>query len=253
LGIEKVCGNRERELIKREAAEKITMLVSHRHKFIYTKTVKTAGTSVESYFERFCMPENEWTFTDGRSEYVSESGIIGYRGSKPPENCKWWNHMPAALIRKKIGNEIWTSYFKFCVIRNPYEKALSAFFFFRRLDNPPTHTASLNSNDLNKERADFEDWLQHSNRLPIDRDKYFIEGKFCLDDVVRYETLATDLERICARIAVPWNRSWLPTLKAGIRPLNANVETLYTENSRKIVETVYSLELEYFDYSFPRV
>ncbi len=35
------------------------MLVSHRHQFIYTKTHKTASTSVEAYFERFCFPPGD--------------------------------------------------------------------------------------------------------------------------------------------------------------------------------------------------
>ena len=36
------------------------MLISHRKQFIYTKTYKTAGTSVEVYFEPYCMQEGEW-------------------------------------------------------------------------------------------------------------------------------------------------------------------------------------------------
>ena len=59
------------------------MLVSHRYKFIFTKTVKTAGTSIESYFEKYCMPEGEWKESHNREEYVSETGIIGYRGRAP--------------------------------------------------------------------------------------------------------------------------------------------------------------------------
>lgn len=53
------------------------MLVSHRKKFIYTKTVKAAGTSVVSYFEKSCMPEGAWEFAHFRDEYVSEEGILG--------------------------------------------------------------------------------------------------------------------------------------------------------------------------------
>jgi hypothetical protein len=34
------------------------MLVSHLKKFIFTKTKKTAGTSVESVFEPYCMHGN---------------------------------------------------------------------------------------------------------------------------------------------------------------------------------------------------
>jgi hypothetical protein len=57
------------------------MLIGHRKKFIYTKTAKTAGISIESYFENFCMPENTWKFSNSREEYVSKEGIIGYRGT----------------------------------------------------------------------------------------------------------------------------------------------------------------------------
>ena len=92
------------------------MLISHINQFIYTKTAKTAGTSVESYFEKFCMPEDEWEFSHARDEYVSKEGIIGYRGNDA-RGKKWVNHMSALEIRNNIGNSIWNSYFKFCVIR----------------------------------------------------------------------------------------------------------------------------------------
>ena len=57
------------------------MLVSHRYKFIYTKTRKTAGSSVESYFEPFCMPHGEWTQRHLGEEYVSDVGISVFAAS----------------------------------------------------------------------------------------------------------------------------------------------------------------------------
>ena len=93
------------------------MLVSHRYKFIYTKTRKTAGSSVESYFEPFCMPDGEWTQRHFREEYVSDAGIIGFRGNPAKAgDAYWWNHMPARMIRRRLGEDTWRSYFKFCVI-----------------------------------------------------------------------------------------------------------------------------------------
>jgi hypothetical protein len=56
------------------------MLVSHRYKFFYTKTCKIAGSSVESYFERFCMPEGEWTQQHFRDQLISDTGIVDFRG-----------------------------------------------------------------------------------------------------------------------------------------------------------------------------
>ena len=81
------------------------MLLSHRKKFIYTKTVKTAGTSVELYLEKYSMPEGSWKFAHYREEHISEEGIIGYRRNNATEN-KWYNHMPAIEIRDKVGDSI---------------------------------------------------------------------------------------------------------------------------------------------------
>ena len=39
------------------------MLVSHARKFIYTKTLKTAGTSVEVFLEPYCRPPAKWLNT----------------------------------------------------------------------------------------------------------------------------------------------------------------------------------------------
>ena len=34
------------------------MIISHKHKFIFIKTRKTAGTSIELFLSRFCGPED---------------------------------------------------------------------------------------------------------------------------------------------------------------------------------------------------
>ena len=53
------------------------MLISHRHRFIYTKTIKTAGTSVEIYFEEACIPPgSDIERGHGIPETVTEAGVI---------------------------------------------------------------------------------------------------------------------------------------------------------------------------------
>ncbi|MBF2085670.1 sulfotransferase family 2 domain-containing protein [Thermoleptolyngbya sp. C42_A2020_037] len=219
------------------------MLVSHGHQFIYTKTLKTASTSVEAYFEPFCVEEGAANLARVREESVSAAGIVGYRGPGKPEGCRWWNHMPAAQIREQLGEDLWTRYFKFCVIRNPYEKAISAFYFGR------SHTPST-PDSSRSDAAAFEHWLI-AHGPPIDRNKYLIDGQFCLDEVIRYESLAADLERICAKLGVPWNPEALPHLKTGTRPKVAIAQSLYTDTSRQLVEAAYAFELDYFGYQFP--
>jgi hypothetical protein len=217
------------------------MLVSHRYHFIYTKTYKTAGTSVESYFEPCCMPDGAWSLSHGRTEYVSPTGIIGHRGAVP-EGCLWWNHMPAAMIRERVGEEIWKAYFKFCVVRNPYDQVISAFYFFLRNRPNPTENRP--------DAAYLERWVS-SVDLRAHSDTYLIDGRFCLDAVVRFEHLHEDVERLCERLGVPWQPERIPHFKKGDRPDVSRIEDLYTPRAREIVGRAFAYELSHFEYSFP--
>jgi hypothetical protein len=216
------------------------MLVSHRKKFIYTKTMKTAGTSVEVYFEPHCMKEGEWSFAHGRDEYVSDDGIIGCRTASnlTIQGATWWNHMPAVVIKNLLGEAIWDSYFKFCVVRDPFDKLVSAFHYFN-----PTISFHVNL------RQNFEKWLG-SGELPVDRNKYTIQGEFCMDDVIRYETLTQDLQRICQKLNVTFRLADLPRLKNGSRPQKP-LKDYYSKSGIEIVQQFFHYELEKFGYSPP--
>lgn len=172
------------------------MLVSHGYRFIYTKTRKTAGTSVESYFEPFCMRDGEWSqrhFREEREEYVSPAGIIGYRSTWSERRARarhrglvgprdrtglsriqtveagaacWWNHMPAWLIREQLGDEIWKGYSKFCVIRHPFEKAISAYYHSKRLTTIRRGGRLELWNEDDPQQ--FEAWLERSPHQPTE-------------------------------------------------------------------------------------
>ena len=219
------------------------MLISHKYKFIYTKTIKTAGTSVEAYFERFCMPEGEWAPSHYRTAYISDIGIIGERGMclDQPE---WWNHMPADLIKKKLGQTIWNQYFKFCVVRNPYERAISAFFHFKSTQRDGID--NLEGNDPEK----FEKWLELVGP-PIDRQCYLIDNKLSVDFVIFYERLHSDLQKVCTIIGVPWNQDELPKYKSEFKLYPVVASDFYSQKAKHLVEVAYDFELKLFGYSFP--
>lgn len=189
------------------------MLVSHRYKFIYLKTRKTAGSSIESYFTPYCE-----------------------EGSMPK------SHMTAVEAREKLGPEIWGSYFKFCSIRNPYDKCLSKFFFYRKKKNL----------DLVCQPGDFEAWLRKDRlRLKRDRRIYLLNGEPCIDFFVRYETLHDDMRTLCERLGIAWEPDRLPRLKSGIRPEWASAESFYTKRSKALVRRAFGYEFKQFGYSFP--
>lgn len=237
------------------------MLISHRKRFVYTKTVKTAGTSVESYFEPHCMRPGEWEFSHGRGEYESEAGVVGVRSGNPldVQAATWWNHMPAKAVRALAGPDVWGAYFKFCVVRNPFDKMVSAYKFFTSLEpavpRPAGVLASLRhrfarpgpASDL---KAGFENWLR-TVPLPLDRNKYTIDGRFCMDYVIRYESLAGGIREVCERLDIEFRPDGLPHLKKSEGP-KIPVEAYYSPASIEMVERAYQFELETFGYTFPR-
>jgi hypothetical protein len=239
------------------------MLISHRKQFIYTKTAKTAGTSVESYFERYCMAEGSWDFRRSRDERVSSEGIIGYRGDNPDRN-QWWNHMSASEIRQKIGHPIWNQYFKFCVIRNPFDKLVSAFYFLEaqrskrpntldwksRLSSLYNKSDAVDFMEANNTVERFRSWIRSGGSI-IDRNKYVMDGEICLDYFIRFEDLQAGIEHVCRILDIPFEPEKIPQLKSGIRKNEIPLYEYYDAETIRIVKRLYKYELETFGYREP--
>ena len=118
------------------------MIISHRYKFIFIKTGKTAGTSIEVFLSQ-CCGENDvvtpiWPHVEPHrtrnyqglwnpfSEIINNKGQgIGRTISNLLKRNKYYNHIPASVARQRMPRKIWNSYFKFCVERNPWDKTLS--------------------------------------------------------------------------------------------------------------------------------
>jgi len=215
------------------------MLVSHRESFIYTKTAKTASTSVESYFEPYCMPPGTWQFVEHeREEQVCDEGIIGYRGDHTTGK-RWFNHMSCGAIRAQLGEALWDRYFKFAVIRNPFDKLLSGYFFQQR----PTGSS--------KELVEgFRDWVRGGGSI-VDRHTYTLEGEVCMDYFIRFERLEEGVEAVCRRLGVPYDAGRLPRLKAGFRERSIPLQEFYDRDTCDRAADIYAFELDYFHYRPP--
>lgn len=230
------------------------MLLSHTKKFIYLKTVKTAGTSVEAYFEPYCLPPGTPVRGDVRPESVTEFGIVGGRGKNvKKEEGHWWNHMPAKIIKERLDASIWRQYFKFCVIRNPFDKVVSAFFFFDSRnagDEEPLDT--LGPDEI---RSRFKKWIlrkREGNGLIVnDRNIYTIKKRICADYVIRFEALHDGIKHVCEQVGVPYDPAQLPTLKSGFRKQGMELRDFYDEETSAIVAEQYQFEMDHFGYSRP--
>ncbi|KEJ94117.1 Sulfotransferase family protein [Pseudosulfitobacter pseudonitzschiae] len=217
------------------------MLVSHAHKFIYTKTLKTAGTSVEVFLEPYCRPPGT-AAEHHTAQSVTEYGIVGARG-KGSGGGKFRNHMTAAAIKKHIDAEIWDSYHKFCVVRNPYDKVVSWFW----MHCAPNLRAELAELDFDKTVEVFSHWLLVRPELPVDRQAYTIRGQKVVDRFVRYEHLDDDLEQLCADLDL--ENGALGTYKSASRSHRDQPFTrYYNKETAQVVAKAFGPDFAMLDY-----
>ena len=230
------------------------MIVSHKHRFIFMKTRKTAGTSVELALSPFCGPQDILT-PIGRDERLRAEGtgarntvidrkalppLVRARlrlGAKPEAvGAVFVNHTKARAARRVLGRKIWRTYFTFSIERNPWDRQVS--FYYWQYRNP-------------EKRPAFETYLRDPHyRACIDNfGIYGIRDEVIVDQVLRYENLAEDFAAVLQRLGLPADTS-LPRVKAAPRPKGAHYSSLYTPETRDLVASWYRREIEAFGYTF---
>jgi len=234
------------------------MILSHAHKFIFIKTSKTAGTSIELALEPLCGPNDvlttHWEQKNGNG-HANGNGYVArnYRGRFIPslnlerplrqlsrdlhnlrEGRKYFNHMSAFEVRARAGADIFSRYFKFCFERNPWDKAVSTFFWEK--DRRPGVP------------QDFETYVR-TRKIPSRFDLYTLGGKLAVDFVGRYETLEEDFARALKQAGIA-NAPALPRAKSQFRPQKGHYRDYYSDESRAIIARRFAREIEMFGYTF---
>ncbi|WP_101065631.1 sulfotransferase family protein [Roseovarius salinarum] len=210
-------------------------LVSYDHGFIFLKTRKTAGTSVEMFLQPFCTPPGHPVEEWGEA-IVTRHGIVGQRlGVKgrrvpPPDpdlRDTWFSHQAAARVKKQLPWHVWLRYEKISVVRNPFRKVLSGYFWQHRNKPRP--------DDIGTEIARFRRFARE-RRFNNDRGVVFIKDRFVPNTLIRAEHLQDDLEALARRLRLDTSRTRLPVTKSsGDHPRRVPLEDWYDGPSRDAV------------------
>jgi hypothetical protein len=230
------------------------MIVSYSRNFIFIKTKKTAGSTVEAVLALGCGPgdiitqddaykhpgsEDTWDLEElhkirrqARHEREARRAageeVLGRR-----LRGEFYSHMPASDIRERLDPAFWAAAYKITVERHPYEKAVSQAFF----------------------RAGKKEG--HALRKYVDRvvrkggyaghPKWMIDGKVAVDAFIRQENLKADLDRIGAQfgIAVP---DELPRLKSRSRRDRRPAHEILSAEQKLVVQDVCRPEFEILGY-----
>jgi hypothetical protein len=161
------------------------MLLSHKYKFIFIKTKKTAGTSIEIELSKIMSEMDIVTpIKPSHPDHEPRNYIYG--------NYKLFNHIMINDLKKIIPKDVYKTYFKFCVEREPVEKCLSDFFMYK-------------NSDYHKKNINWEEYLNEGN-FPIDTNKYTDqENNLCVDKILRYENLENEILEISKNLGFKFN------------------------------------------------
>ena len=220
------------------------MVISHKYKFIYIRVRKTASSSMQVALSRICGPLDIISKLDGIEEH--KSGIKNknnwcYIPSRKPV---FYNHIPAFRIKEMISHmnpNIWNNYFKFCFERNPWDKAIST-FWWNRPEAKVTEREKLNEFIMHPMFPTFSDW-----RLYTDEKK----EKVIVDKVFKYEEMNESfrylekLLNIPEKITMPEKR-----YKGGVRKTYHNYKEVLTKKERERIGKVFHKEIMEFGYDY---
>jgi len=223
------------------------MLLSHKYKFIFIKTQKTAGTSIEISLSRYCGPDDIITPLNPEDEIIREKlnifpknylvSLTKYRGKEWLRwlrgwRLKYWDHMPAKHIKRFIGDDIYNNYYKFCFERNPWDKTISYFYWENRKNKYST----------------LDEFFQ-KKPLCTDYHKYSINGDLAIDFIGRYETLFEDLYHVCERLGIPFD-GWVPRAKGKYRKDKRKYHEVLSLSQKDFIDRCFEREIKLLNYSY---
>lgn len=248
------------------------MIISHKYKFIFIKNSKTAGTSLELFLDSICGSddvltpfwEEEETHTprnySGRFNPLPEifcriNGGQGKMTEGISSTLKDWGGrrrfheaLPAWQIKSRVSTEIWNSYYKFAVERNPWDKVIS------RME----HWNKVNKIGKVVDMDQFLDWFEGVltepwiTIAPYNFPRYVNPwtGEVLVDQICKYEQLDSDLSDVFKKLSIPFEGTLFAKAKGGYRQDRRPYWEVLTREQRMRIEKIFKKEIDLLGYTW---
>jgi hypothetical protein len=214
------------------------MIISHKHKFIFIKTRKTAGSTLEKILFPFLDPKTDvctGSPGDGTPRLNNKQNTSGHMPWQDVKNI-FFNY------KGNDGKYNFDEYYKFTIERNPWDKVVSGYWWHK--DAKPGMFGDLS----------FEEYLlkayQHQ-MLPVDWIKYTNNNNLVVDDVFFYENMWKMYQTLNEKFEfdITENQMKNTKMKGGIRQTE-DYKELHTPKSIDYVNQIFSSEIKQFGYTY---
>lgn len=162
-------------------------------------------------------------------------------------------------IKQTLGEVNFKSFFKFTIIRNPFDFMVSVFFYGKAYKNHFMHNAIVSNNmtmnefipyymEVRAAHKKLEIALFGSNRVVTFKDWLLDdEGNEVMDYVCKLENIKSDLAVIFKRLDMP--ERLLPVVNTNPHRVK-NYRRYYNMQSIQMIEKYFAWELEKYKYKF---
>ena len=231
------------------------MIISHKYKFIFLKTSKTAGTSIEIALSKFCNENDVITPISPKDELVRAD--LGYKGPQnymfplsdykitdwvnvlfKYKNKRWkqfYNHITAQRVQNMIDSNIWNTYYKFCFERNPWDRVVSQYYW--RISEPRI------SMKLFLKSKHFKDLIKKG------RNVYTVNNRIAVDKIYKYEFINDAIIDLSEKFKFA-KKLELPRTKSTSRPKKREYSDILNSDEKKYIGKVFEKEIINLDYEF---
>lgn len=264
------------------------MIISHKYKFIFIKTYKTAGSSIELYLSKYCgkqdivipmIDEDDWDYARNWRRFIfyTNLGVVMREISRPDIQ-----RIKNGISRLRLG--INTLTFKTDML--PL-KSNSAYLLVDRYSHLAAHRlrqivgkrmwndyyvfcVTRNTWDrlvsfyfwskykharkgLNLKWEDYIEKHIKSEPDLVDNCRLYTDNNRnpIVNKIIRYENLDEEFEQVCDKLGIPFS-AWRthPKAKATQTPRQQDYRSLYTPEVRDLVATNFADEIKLMGYEF---
>jgi len=192
-----------------------------------------------------------------------------YCYAQPGKNHEkgYYHHIIPRKVKKLIGKDIWNEYFKFTVVRNPWDLQVSYLWWALLYKKSPRRYITL----IKKNWKDPEYYIKTiKNKLKklfkinhirllenpleiLDNSEYCFtpSGAPLCDFYISYENIEEDYRKVCGKLGIPYEK--LPFVKNKLRKDKKHYSKYYNNKTKLIIAKKLKKQIEYFNYKFEEV
>ncbi|WP_375239946.1 sulfotransferase family 2 domain-containing protein [Aurantibacter sp.] len=213
-------------------------MINHEHKVIFIHVPKCAGSSVFKFFNK-----------DLKVSWRTPNYNVLY-GWCPKRKIHLQHATTKQLIETElITEEQWNSYYKFTIVRNPWDRAYSDYQWIMKDTGKRDSFKNfiLKKGKFSKVLNDVSVKEYRGDHLLNQTDFFDSKGEFKLDFVGRFENLKTDFSRVLKALNI--SEEFSNHEKKSVKKMS-HYSDFYTSSYQKLVLDRYQNDVEHLDYAF---